>query len=468
MASAKQIGKMEMEATCPICGDLYRDPVTVDCGHNFCRACISQHWEAMGGVASCPQCREQFPQRTVRGNPLVSSLVHTIREMTLNLSKEKATDYCEKHDEKIKMFCEDDQSAICLICTTSRDHANHTVRPLQEAAEVCQEKLKGVRESLQIQLEAHSKSQGEDKADQAKVKKQIENLQKEIETEFTKLHDFLRGEERILMMKLKEKEEILLRLEENWMKSSEESASICRLIANIQQTLKLQAIELLKVARSVINRCDIRFKKPPKVSIDLNLGDFVGPLQYITWRRMLKFINPAPGSLTLDPLTAHPSLELSDDMTHVKRGAVAQRIDDHQKRFSNRRSVLGSTGFTSGRHYWEVKVGSSTLWVLGVVGESVARKETFPLEPKAGVWAIGLWWQDGYKALSSPPTHLALSTRPKQVGIYLDYEAGQLAFYNTDDMSHLYTFTDMFRETVYPYFSTSCKADSLKLISLQL
>uniref|UniRef100_A0A4W3GIK1 RING-type domain-containing protein n=1 Tax=Callorhinchus milii TaxID=7868 RepID=A0A4W3GIK1_CALMI len=65
----------EPEATCSICLEFYTDPVTIDCGHNFCRDCILQCWGTGQGSVSCPQCRQQIPQRSVRPNRTLSNMV---------------------------------------------------------------------------------------------------------------------------------------------------------------------------------------------------------------------------------------------------------------------------------------------------------------------------------------------------------------------------------------------------------
>uniref|UniRef100_A0A4W3H1M9 RING-type domain-containing protein n=1 Tax=Callorhinchus milii TaxID=7868 RepID=A0A4W3H1M9_CALMI len=72
MASVQELENLRNEATCSICLEFYTDPVIIDCGHNFCRDCILQCWGTGQESVSCPQCRQQIPQRGVRPNRTLS------------------------------------------------------------------------------------------------------------------------------------------------------------------------------------------------------------------------------------------------------------------------------------------------------------------------------------------------------------------------------------------------------------
>ncbi|NXR43318.1 A33 protein, partial [Zosterops hypoxanthus] len=130
---------------------------------------------------------------------------------------------------------------------------------------------------------------------------------------------------------------------------------------------------------------------------------------------------------TLDPDTAHPRLALSEDGKRVRWEETRGSVPEHPKRFDSSRCVLGREGFGSGRHFWEVRVGGGAAWALGVAKESVRRKGRVRVQPQEGIWAVG---QCGgqCQALSSPAVPIAVPQTPEVVGVYLDYEAGRVAF----------------------------------------
>ncbi|XP_067412251.1 E3 ubiquitin-protein ligase TRIM39-like, partial [Emydura macquarii macquarii] len=164
----------------------------------------------------------------------------------------------------------------------------------------------------------------------------------------------------------------------------------------------------------------------------------------------------SPVDVTLDPDTANPELVLSEDRKRMRHGDTRQDLPHNPERFDPCVCVLGTEGFPGGRRYWEVEVGDKTSWTLGVCRESVSRKGTVTYTPGNGYWAV--WLRDGeYKALTSLSTPLSLSVRPSRVGIFLDYEAGEVSFYNVTDRSQLFTFSDTFSGTLHPYFCPGVK-----------
>ncbi|MBZ3874698.1 Erythroid membrane-associated protein [Sciurus carolinensis] len=157
-------------------------------------------------------------------------------------------------------------------------------------------------------------------------------------------------------------------------------------------------------------------------------------------------------AVTLDADTAHPKLILSEDLRCVKLGDRKQPVPDNPQRFDFVVSVLGSEYFTAGSHYWEVYVGDKTKWILGVCSESVSRKGKVTASPANGHWLLRQSRGNEYQALTSPQTSFRLKEPPRCVGIFLDYEAGIISFYNVTDKSHIFTFTDSFSGPLRPFF----------------
>ncbi|KAF3819940.1 hypothetical protein GH733_015449 [Mirounga leonina] len=171
-------------------------------------------------------------------------------------------------------------------------------------------------------------------------------------------------------------------------------------------------------------------------------------------RSELKLKRAAANSVavTLDPDTAHPKLILSEDRRCVRLGDRRQPVPDGPQRFDFVVSVLGAEYFTVGCHYWEVDVGNKTKWALGVCSESVSRKGKVTATPANGHWLVRQSSEQEYEALTSPQTTLRLKEPPRCVGIFLDYEAGIVSFYNVTSRSHIFTFTHTFSGPLRPFF----------------
>ncbi|KAM8941482.1 butyrophilin-like protein 9 [Lycaon pictus] len=157
--------------------------------------------------------------------------------------------------------------------------------------------------------------------------------------------------------------------------------------------------------------------------------------------------------VTLDPASAHHSLEVSEDGKSVSScTAVPGPVMGDPQRFSEQTCVLSCQHFSGGRHYWEVHVGRRSRWFLGVCLATVPRMGPAQLSPASGYWVMGLWNHCEYFVLDPHRIALTLRVPPRRVGIFLDWEAGKLSFFNVSDGSHIFTFTDTFSGTLYAYF----------------
>ena len=154
-----------------------------------------------------------------------------------------------------------------------------------------------------------------------------------------------------------------------------------------------------------------------------------------TWWSLVFAVN-----LTLDAATAHPALFLSEEGRRVTWQETCQELPSHPERFVSVPCVLGQLHISSERYFWEVEVQDAHSWDLGVCRNDVARKGRVTVSPQNGFWAIRLY--DGeYWGLTSPETSLTLKEKLCRVGVFLDYRAGDVSFYNMTDGSHIYTFS---------------------------
>ncbi|XP_044839037.1 E3 ubiquitin-protein ligase TRIM39-like [Mauremys mutica] len=447
MATENPVESLQEEATCPICLEYFKDPVIIDCGHNFCRACIAQCSERSNTDISCPQCREAVQQGNLRPNRRLASVVEIAKRLSLQAAKEAGEErVCRKHQETLKLFCEEDQTPICVVCDRSRAHRAHTVVPIEEAAQEYEEKLQGALGSLRKELEEALAVTSKEEKKTTEWQGKVKNKRKMIAGEFNKLHTLLREEEQLLLQSLEEEErETLQRLRENVTKLSQQSSSLQQLITELEKKCQQPVIELLKDVKSTLSRSEnVKLQEPEAVSTDLKNV-------YKISLDMREALQRFGVDVTLDPDTANPDLVLSEDRKRVRLGDTCQDLPNKPERFDGCVCVLGAEGFVGGRRYWEVEVGDKTAWALGVCRESVSRKGKVTGTPGNGYWVVVLS-DEGYEACTSPSTPLPVSVRPSQVGIFLDYEAGEVSFYNVTDRSHLFTFTDTFSGKLHPFF----------------
>ncbi|MBN3314149.1 TRI39 ligase, partial [Atractosteus spatula] len=166
-------------------------------------------------------------------------------------------------------------------------------------------------------------------------------------------------------------------------------------------------------------------------------------------------------SIQLDPDTAHPCLIVSKDRRGVQACTRRQPLPQGPQRFNRVYFVLGCTAFSSGRHYWEVEVGSKKLWRVGLFRSSAPRNGVIPDE---AFWLLegdrGILSVKGKRDAPLLSTHV-----PRTVGVFLDWDGGILSFYDAEQgATPVCTLTDSFSEELYPVFSPGLKNDGQLLL----
>ncbi|KAJ8367456.1 hypothetical protein AAFF_G00317530 [Aldrovandia affinis] len=233
-------------------------------------------------------------------------------------------------------------------------------------------------------------------------------------------------------------------------KMTEEISSLSEQIRAIEQELGAEDVSFLQSYKDTVKRAQCTLQDPEMVSGALvDVAKHLGNLKYRVWEKMLGTVQYTP--VTLDPNTAHPRLSLSEDLTSVRPRDERQQVPDNPERFDQWVCVLGSEGFSSGRHCWDVEVGDVRYWILGVAKESIRRRGGFSLIPAAGVWSI--YQINGeYAALTSPTTALTVKRKLQRIRVQLDWDRGELSFSDPSDNTPLYTFKHSFTERLFPLF----------------
>ncbi|XP_014050746.2 LOW QUALITY PROTEIN: E3 ubiquitin-protein ligase TRIM39 [Salmo salar] len=512
----------EEQFLCSICLDVFTEPVTTSCGHNFCIDCITKYWNSKD-LCHCPLCKEKFSKRPkLRVNTMLREVVGNFKSLrdrgkdespaklgkvpcdVCTGTKRKAlksclvclASYCEthldphhiapafkrhklvdpvenledrmckKHDRLLELFCRTDQTCVCQTCVCQADHKTHDTVPIEEECgerkaqlgkteaevqQIIQERLKKVKE-IKLSVDLSKRDAERERADSIQV--------------FTALVHSIEKSQAELIEVIEEKQKAVERQAEGLIKElDQEITELKRRSTDLKQLSQTEDhLQLLQSFPSIV--CTPQPTKDwSEISVhsDLCVGTVrkaVSQLEETLNKEMeklpevkLKRIQQYAVDVTLDPDTANLYLILSEDGKQVRLQNTPQKLPDNPKRFNQYLIVLGKDGFSSGRFYYEVTVKGKTDWDLGVARESTDRKGIISPSSEDGVWTVVLRDWNQYTACASPK-FLSLIEKPQKVGVFVDYEVGQVSFYDVEAKSHIYSFTGCtFTEKLYPYFS---------------
>ncbi|XP_040203547.1 putative tripartite motif-containing protein 75 [Rana temporaria] len=452
------------ELDCSICLNIYTNPVMLKCGHSFCRDCIESVLDTQGGsgVYCCPECREESQVR-----PQLS------RNITLRNIMESFRSTEPEKEDKSQIFCthciHSPVPAVksCLLCEAyllHGDHQEHQVEVLEEAFEKRKENLTNALQKLVKKREEMEESIKSLQKCKRKVQDSTDGVTKRVSTIFRDIRRQLDILERRV-------------LKEITMKAERVSFPPSDLI----QELEIKKDDLSREIRHIEEICNMTDPLTFLQESDTGLSDIITGLYGA--------IIPVPAEILLDSDTANNYLNISDDKKtahktnkdlnrpqtperftasfgsgvhhnnfggfqgHRVKGNVLFAMNQAIPQYTDVMSpqVLSSQSFSSGRHYWDVDVGGSSHWRVGMCYPSIARTgEASEIGCNEKSWCLERNGDNLLAKHNKQSTNIKGKIPMHRVRVCLDYKEGHLSFYELDiSIRHLHTFIDIFTEPLH-------------------
>ncbi|XP_007535963.1 tripartite motif-containing protein 75-like [Erinaceus europaeus] len=456
MAQEGFLEKLRAEATCPVCLDFLKYPVTLECGHHCCAACLQQRWQDLLEILPCPVCQHHCAYKKPQKNSQLGNLVDLMKQLPSRGSKkqQQLQPLCEQHQQELSLFCEKDLELVCTQCRGSCEQQGHPLTPIKEAAAQQRRKLKSYLQILRKQLEDAQKGLEMQTKEMSNFYEMMEKQEFEIPWEFEHLKHSLRVNQNVIDNILqKDERDLAKKITECRGQMLAYGSTLKSLLREFTEMFLQTDLDLLLGIRKYYFQCSRypNLEVPATFSYKFSEVSLSLPSNYLGLRNI---ISKFQVDLTFDSDTAHPSLIVSE------AGKVATFSHERKnpdrfpktKTFTSHTAVLSCEGFDAGRHFWQIEFQGAGVWAFGVCKESFPRDAQIPLSPSHGCWQ---YQQPESEQLDSQE----VKTR---VGVFLDDELGELSFYNMDLLCHLHTIADNFTERLMPCFSA--KPSSLSFV----
>uniref|UniRef100_A0A2K6B2Z1 RING-type E3 ubiquitin transferase n=1 Tax=Macaca nemestrina TaxID=9545 RepID=A0A2K6B2Z1_MACNE len=438
----------QRELTCPICMNYFIDPVTIDCGHSFCRPCFYLNWQDITVLPQCSKCKKTTRQRNLKTNIRLKKMASIARKASLRQFLSSEEQICGTHREVKKMFCEADKSLLCLLCSNSQEHRDHKHCPIEWAAEEHREKLLKKMQSLwEKACENHRNLNME--TTRTRCWKDYVSLRIEaIRLNIRRCLHFSMKKSKHHLERLQKEGEIFQQLNESKARMEHSRELLRGMYEDLKQMCHKADVELLQV-RADHGYESLLLQVPEPANPELSAGPITGLLDRLNGFRV---------DFTLQPERANSHIFLYGDLRSMNVGCDPQD-DPHITAKSECFLVWGAQTFTSGKYYWEVHVGDSWNWAFGVCNNYWKEKrQNDKIDGGEGLFLLGCVKEDAHCSLfTTSPLVVQYVPRPtSRVGLFLDCEGRTMTFVDVDQNALIYTIPNCsFSPPLRPIFCCS-------------
>ncbi|XP_073502055.1 nuclear factor 7, ovary-like [Phyllobates terribilis] len=397
---------LSAELICPICLDLYNDPVMLNCGHNFCQECINLALDIPNRSTDfkCPECNTVFLQRPA---PLRNL---KLRNIILHLQK------------------------------ASHNKLQRSLLDLNRKQEDTEKRLHGLNEQ------------------KSKIHESSQALEIVLNTFFTMIKKDIRRSQKIVLGEISRKKEHALVQVSKFMEELEiRKHELSRRIHKTQELLLGGGPLVTSLLEPEIEDRNLQSDSVAifwdETPISLAFKRCLSGVVHMFSELIQRMPEPKTLDIVLDVKTACKDIHVSPDCRSASNISGHQGRPEGPERFTVCQ-ILSTSSFST-QHYWKVDVSKAEEWIVGVAYHSMGRK-TLSSDAYIGYndksW--GLEYRQRLSALhNNTRQEVTVNSPVKLLGVYVNYESGLISFYQlSDQFRHLFSFSATFTERLHAAF----------------
>ncbi|XP_040819980.1 tripartite motif-containing protein 64-like [Ochotona curzoniae] len=392
--------EFQSNVTCSICCQYFLDPVTMECGHSFCRPCIYLSWEEGSSPLCCPECRQKSEKTNFKTNIRLQKLATAARMDRMRQVPSSHGQVCGAHSDATGLLGDLDENLCCESASESSKANGHGHSQLQFAAEESREYV-SLREEM-------------------------------IKAQYQKMHMLLHEEEELHLQRLhSEARQLLKQLQESKSKMIQHIDCVKEKYKELVEMCHKPDTELLQNVKTELERAElIRRYRPQPVDPVLTSWSISGLQQMLNNFRV---------SNGLKQNVASRYLHLSEDLRYHIFGE--HRDAPSQGPRAQSFVAWGAPTFRSGKHYFEVDVSHSSNWILGLCSDSSIDEPDTIINTDGAFFLYSMNCDDGHIfCTSNPRVHHYVERPVGLVGVFLDCEYGMVSFYDVSQSSLIHCF----------------------------